>query len=46
MIQRFGLFLLKTIANKILKINCEKKSIYLEVVYVIPLENILSLMKY
>ena len=46
MIQRFGLFLLKTVANKILKMNCETKSIYLEVVNVISLEIILSLMKY
>ena len=46
MIQHFGLFLLKIVANKIFKMNCKKKSIYLEVVNVIPLENISSLVKY
>ena len=46
MTKRFGLFLLKTVANKIIKMHCEQKTIYFEVVNVIPLENILSLMKY
>ena len=45
-IQRFGLFLLKTVANKILKMHCEQKSIYFEVVNGIPIEYIISLMKY
>ena len=46
MIQPFGLFLLKTVSNKILLMHCEYKSINFEVVNVIPLDNILSLMKY
>ena len=46
MTQRFGLFLLETVAYKILKMHCEQKTIHFEVVDVIPLENILSLMKY
>ena len=45
MIQRFDLFLLKTVP-KILKMHCEKKTIHFKAVNVIPLENILSLMKY
>ena len=45
MIQSFGLFLLKKVVNKVLKTHCEYKSIYFEVVNVIPLENILYLMK-
>ena len=46
MIQHFGLFLLKTVANKIPKMHWEYKTIYFEVVNVIPLENVISLMKY
>ena len=46
MIQLFGLILLKTVANKILKMHWEYKTIYFEVINKIPLENILSLMKY
>ena len=46
MIHRFGVFFLKTVANKILKILCEQNTIHFEVVNVIPLENSLSLMKY
>ena len=46
MIKRFGLFLMKTVANKILKMHCKQKTVHFEVVNVIPLENILSLMKY